>query len=43
MYSVMNLLIGVNGLKFWARNQRKQREEQQSESLDVKEMLLEKS
>ena len=39
----MNLIIGVNGLKFWARSRKREQESKLEEATftDVKEKLLE--
>lgn len=44
--SIMNFMIGVNGLKLWARNKRQQKEamasvEEAAEFADEKAQLLE--
>lgn len=42
--SVLNVIVGMSGLKFWVRKQRSERESKMmdaSEIADVKEKLLE--
>jgi len=42
LISVLNLIIGINGVKFWAREHKKAKDlqVQEIEAFDVKEKLL---
>ena len=42
-FSVLNMIVGLNGVKSWARNQRRERQarlEEQSLFVDEKEQLI---
>lgn len=43
IHSVLNLIVGMSGLKFWARKRNQERETrmEEAEVADVKEKLLE--